>query len=612
MDKETKNTSVTEDEIKKEAIRIVSQERTDWQNAVCFVTEKVAFDIRNLIRQLRRNYWGVFEEPTDPNTGRKKIWIPLTQTIVHSVVKNIDLDTKDINFRAKKTESIGLTQIVRSLVRNSLDRLGEDGTAFGEELDMFEKNLAIDGTAVWKTLEHKENGKTKITTRNVDILNIYIDPTARSIQDAYRFTERSLMTLSEIKSMDWMNTDDVKGYAGFHRSDENLTTATVRSTELADVWEMWGKIPKWLITGKKEDKESGDEIDGRIIVSGLERSGSEQIHLIEKAKDCTKPYEEAWYSRVNNRWYGLGVAEMIMMLQLYLNTIVNIRITRSFVSQLGLFKIRKNAGLTPQMFSKLSANGAILVNNMEDVEQMVMQEASQASYNDENNIVGWAQKVTSAFETVTGESLPASTPATNAVISNRAATSAFELVKEGVGMFLQRWITRQYIPKLMKTVKIGDIVRVSGSIDEMAQVNTNLANMLVKQELIKRLEARKMFDPAEVERVRQSLIEKLGKQGDKFVKLLQTPDMMQFEVQVDITNESVDKGVLAQNLITALQAAPQLQGIIIPQIFDVMGLNIPAQLPVQQPGANGGLNTPASPQGQSGQGQVMDANTMQR
>ena len=83
--------------------------------------------------------------------------------MVNSVVKNIDLDTKDINLRAKKPESVGLTSVARSIIRDSLDGIGqgisEYGTSFGEELDMLERNLAIDGTAVWKTMDAVRNGK---------------------------------------------------------------------------------------------------------------------------------------------------------------------------------------------------------------------------------------------------------------------------------------------------------------------------------------------------------------------------------------------------------------------------------------------------------------------
>src|SRR6185295_8367226 len=116
-------------ELEAQAVSILVREKTLWEQSYAFITEKVAFNMRNLIRQCRKNYWGVFDEPIDNQTGRRKIWPPLTESIVEAVVKNIDLDTKDVNFRAKKPSAVALTHVVRSIVRHGLDELG-----FGELL----------------------------------------------------------------------------------------------------------------------------------------------------------------------------------------------------------------------------------------------------------------------------------------------------------------------------------------------------------------------------------------------------------------------------------------------------------------------------------------------
>jgi len=104
-----------------------------------------------------------------------------------------------------------------------------------------------------------------------------------------------------------------------------------------------------------------------------------------------------------------------MFLQVYQNMIVNMRIVRSTVTQLGLFKIRKGSGVTPEMMKRLAVNGALPVENMQDVEQFVMQEASSASYKDEEVSQTWAERATGAFETVTGEQLPTTTTAIVAI-----------------------------------------------------------------------------------------------------------------------------------------------------------------------------------------------------
>jgi len=108
-----------------------------------------------------------------------------------------------------------------------------------------------------------------------------------------------------------------------------------------------------------------------------------------------------------------------------------------------LFLIRKGAGITPQMLSRLAANGAISVTNLEtDIKQLPMDKSLEAFYDEEQNIYQWAQRYTGATDVINGEPLPASTPATNATIQNNAAKSRFTLAQEGIGMFLQRWLKK--------------------------------------------------------------------------------------------------------------------------------------------------------------------------
>ena len=65
------------------------------------MTESVGFKMREMIRTFRKNYWGVFDEPTDPNTGLEKFWFHLAMKTVEDITKNVDIDTKDINYRVK-------------------------------------------------------------------------------------------------------------------------------------------------------------------------------------------------------------------------------------------------------------------------------------------------------------------------------------------------------------------------------------------------------------------------------------------------------------------------------------------------------------------------------
>jgi len=568
-------------DISDKIITMVDREVSEWQDANVFVTDKIAFHMRNLIKKLRKNFWGIFDKPNDPSAGNKKIWIPLTESVVDTVVKNIDLDTKDINIRAKKADAIHLTSIVRQIVNNSLEEM-----EFGQLLDDLEQTVAIDGTAVWKTIEVVgSDGKKHAKVIPVDLLNFYIDPASENIQES-DIIERSLMTQEEFMSMDgWENKEDVVATTEAHRTDRDLSNSAgnTKSTPLIEVYERWGKIPKDLLTGKESDKDKW--VESHVVVSGIGNGGA--VHLIEENKNTdligrpVKPYEECWYKRVKSRWYGRGVAEKVMWMQLWMNTTVNIRIARARVSQLGLFKVRANSGITQSMLSRLTVNGVVKVKDMGDIEQMIVQEASAASYRDEETAGSWAQRVTSAFESVTGEQLPASTPATNAVLASRGAQSEFVKVKEQVGFFLQRWMTRQILPIIARNIKRDDILRVTGDIRDLQETDKYLVNSLLAKEVQKMNTEGRIFDIDKVRKMQEKMLTKLKSQKDqRFFKLTDKPDFTQYDLKVFITNEEIDKSVLVQNLISVLQtvsAAPDSgldPRMILEQIYDVMGLDV--------------------------------------
>lgn len=589
------------------AVGIVRGEKQRWEVATAFVTDRVSFKMRQLIRIFRKNYYGIFDVPVDQYTGLEKTWYPLTEINVEAVVKNIDLDQKDINFRAKTPEGYEITDITRALVKDKLSKI-----FFGQKLDDFERALAIDGTAVWKTYE--ENGK--LIVKLIDLLNIYIDPTSPSIQEAYRFTERTLLFPEEIRGMTgWINTADIDFNVpeGLPRTDPywmNRATQVNSNVKLWDVYEMWGMIPLSLITGNPNDESK--EVPGHIVVSGIDSPGRERVHLIERNTkvddegNSLKPYEECWYTRVPNRWYGRGIAEKLLTLQIYANIMFNVRINRSRVSQLGLFKMKKGSGVTPQMLARLPSNGVVVLNNLDDLEQMQVQEVGQTSYTDEEVINNISERLTGAFQVATGENLPSSTSATEAAMQASAAKSGFGLVKDTIGGFLERWMDRHALKIIVKEATIGDVVRITADDDKYSEIVERVVMFKAHEALEESFKSGYLPSPQEMQIEIQSATEKL-KKGDLFFKLLKNIIAEQLQTEFYVTNEEMDISVTVQNLMQEAQMMPQYADQAFAMAHDLMGLS-PYKLLQQplgqpmggQPGQPGMIPSPI-PQGQQQQ-----------
>ncbi len=565
------------DEFDLEAIELVKSEVTKYKDGEWFITENVAIAIRPLIRLLRKNYWGVFDELYDKITKKKKTWVPLTRLIVDSTRKLSDIDLKDLTFGALKKRSIGVVSIIRGFVRRWL-RLN----FFGEVLDESILQMCIDGTVVWKTFSVRENGKTVVKRKTVDILNVYLDPTANSIQEAQRFTERSLLSPIDFESMTgWRNTANIKTGDGLHRTEIDMKH--VSSTgDFADAYELWGIIPNRIL---KRDKNAKGVSEGHIVVSGIE-TGDLRVHLIEenknkdKAGNVVKPYEEMRYMKVPNRWAGVGPAEMVMQLQEWINQIVNLRIKKNTNASLGLFKIRAGANVTQQMLSNLVSSGVIKLNDMNDLESLPIMEAGEASYRDEETAKDWAYKVTSTYDIARGETGGQAT-ATASVIEDRNSKTAFTLVIESVGHMLNRWMDRQFLPHVPKMIKEEKEITIFGDFDGIDRMRESVVAHLAMEEL-ERVYKETGYVPTEMQ-MQDAMMRaerELRSQKDVFVDMVEEVLVENVETIASFTNETTDTTITVRNLLdmAGVIEDPEARNDFFTQAMDLMGLEIPESL----------------------------------
>lgn len=591
-------------ELEREAVQIVSNHISKYKDPQVFITENVSFSIRPLVRLLRKNYYGVFDNPVDKQTKRKKIWVPLTMTMCDGVTKNSDIDTKDATFTSTTRNGIASTEITRAIVRRELD-----DTYFGQDLDMAIRTLAIDPTIVWRLTEYKKGGKTHVDRRAIDILNVYIDPSARSLHEV-DFAVRELTTKQEMEEMDgWINVDKVVEQENLSRHDD--IARGIRTTgKMAEVFDFYGMIPEYLITGKKSDK---NKIPGRIVVSGT--GDAHTLHHIErntkkdKNGNSIKPFEEGWYTKLPWSWYGISPAWKVLDMQEYVNTTVNIRVNRNTVAQYGIFKMRQGAGLRQKDFGRLGSNGVIKVKEMDDLEQMQVQEAGAGSYKDEDVAKQWASEVTSAFDVVRGAPSPASATATAQAIEDRNSKSAFLLIKDSIGYFLERVIDHHYLPLVPKMVKENGTVRIYGDIDNIEDLRERVVSYLTSQELEKL-----PFVPSqeEADAVMDSVDRKLRADKDLFIDSIDEILVSTLDTKIQFTNEEMDNAIIARNIIDMMRVVPpEMHKDMVAQVFDLFGLERPrSQVSIPQPQQV--LAAQTEPQGApTAQTEATLANTMQ-
>lgn len=559
-------------------LQIMVQEIQSVDDATVFITDKVGWMMKNIIRKCRKNYYGIFDRNLDPVTGEEKYWVPLTESSVSNFVKAIDFDQKDVAVRPRKDDSVGAARVFRPIMDFWLNQIH-----FGELLDTIEQLFARDGTAVVKSwmCYNPKFGRKVIRSEVVDLLNFFIDPTAKSIQDASWVIERSVMTIDEFKRHDeWENTKEVVGNANIVSPLQRLNNRQGGYVPYVEVYERWGKVDKSLITKKKSDE--GTWVNGVAIASNIFTKPVIHKVMENPFKDCRKPYEEARFEIVDGRWHGRGLAEKLFGPQTYLNAIVNIRKNNSMILQNGLFEIRKGSGITNEMIGRLYAGGAVLVNRLgEDIRQMPIQDYRSSSYADEVKIVEWAEKIVGS-QIQPNSGISASTTATTALVKQQASGDVFNFAQEQMGHFIKRLFQVHYVPLMFDSLKENEVIRITGSVDEIADMDRSYVDMLAEEQVLAYIERTGVVpSKEEIVQAKDSAVMSIGKKlkDMRFVKIMKKVFDTDFDIAVDIDSQEYDKTVMVQQLkellLTVSRALPETNldvNAILKEILDTMGL----------------------------------------
>lgn len=552
-------------EIDKEINKLVSDSISNWENEEVFITDKISFMLRNVIKKCRKNYFGIFNTPKDSATKREKYWVHLTKSLVNAVRNFIDLDTKDIQLSARKPDSIDGARILRHILYSKMSEWN-----FGEKLNEFLLRLPMDGIGYWKVWREGKQIKDYI----VDPLNIYQDPSVEAGE--LPIVERITMPMSDFEKMDYNNKEYIKGEDSFaqFRLDASQRKTRVKH---AILYEYWGEVDKSFITRKSEDKGKIVK-DGHIVIGNGDR-GTHIPLLAEKKK---APYEALASTKVPNRYLGESVCEKLFGIQEYINEIINIRRNSGLVAQNLLWWVRRGSGIKPQHVAALRAGGTIVSKSPDDFQQLDVNDYRPSSYSDEQSLLSWANRALNFSPQVAGKPLPSSMPATIGLLQQQTSENTFSVIKEDVGLFLKRLFENKFIPLLLQTLTDEEMVKITGEPKDLEDLDKLYVDKLVNREIAKLYRKTGIMpEPAIVDAYKTARIRKLAKQDDvRFVKINKRL-LKDVDVEVYVTDESFDKSVVVKqlnDLLLTYSRIAQAQGVQLPvndifrYILDLMGL----------------------------------------
>lgn len=560
-----------------EAIRIIKDEKKNWENGLVYITDDVQMIMKNVVKKARRNYLGIFKNQYDPVTKKQKIFIPFTEWVVENVVKNIDVDTEAIDVMAENNSEMAhlKADTFKLILRKKLDDV-----AFGKTLNRLLRRIGIDGTGFLKA----EKVDKKLLISLVDRLNTIYDQSVEEISNSSGFTERFVFTKPEFDDLGMDNAEYVEGQKNISR-ESSLNGDATSSTEVpyVELFQRYGWLPKFCLTNDENDKNSF--VYCKALISNIDSNPIP--HVIEEVKEDDYPYQDFKFKEVPNRADGRGIPEMLFNIQAYLNEVVGARLNKSRITSLGLFKLTGN--ITPQMFKKLFTTGGIKLDAGSDVEPLDTGRVDQNSYLDEDRAYLWGTRVTGSTN---DDEVAGNRPATNALIEQQSTSKGYNLRIEDIFLDMEKFLKNRVLPIIKEELRNDpkEIIRITGD----PQIFKKLDEILIKNKIEeKKIELyenamnpdgtpMELTPEQEAEYFNEAMSELKNQGKTRFIPLVEELLDEEYDIKVVITDENVNRATMAQmlqNLIGTLVSVGLPVRKPLQQLYDVLGL--PAEAMVE-------------------------------
>ena len=584
-------------------LKQINQEIQDFQSKQIHIVPGLSFNQYDTINQIYFYHNSQYISGAIDDEGEKKYFYNINRNPCKVFSKAIDFDTKNIRLLTAGGQDGSKTWFMeRDLKYWMRDK------QFGKTLNRLFKELPVYGTVVLKVVDG--------TPEFVDLRNFIVEQTADNLQLANYVTEIHKYTPTDFreaaKGMNWKQSDIDEVISLYYDMDD---TSHIR------LYERYGDVKDentgehtyrrtfWADVGVDEYNQMGDLISNH---PGVELGSDEWTERL--------PYWEFHADKTPGRWLGIGVVEELFEPQIAQNQNTNLQNKSSFWAALRIFQTRDGA-VNRNLMTDVR-NGEIM-NVESEITPINMDDRNLAFFNQQDQ--KWMRnrdELTFSYDVVQGERLPAGTPLGSAQLASAQTLSYFEQIQESVAMDVKEMLYEAIIPYFQKSNTSEHTIRLVGK--DLADYIDMHKKDLVNKEIIRQA-IKGNFVDAEGKKVIEIGVMAEAKQN-KELQLTIPKDFyknVKYDVDIDITGESIDTRVRNATLFAALQAIttdptvtqdPVKKGILSmmledggvnpAEIFDaeeVSPEDAMAQAMPEQRGG-GGVSAPAAV-GNTGQGQ---------
>lgn len=526
--------------------------------------------------------------------GREKPFFNIVTAAINIWYRATDIDRKDIRIRAtKKSDEIKAffaTVHLRQWMRKS---------NFGAFLNEWGRSLARYGSSVVKFIE--KDG----------VLYANVVPWNRLIVDAIDFDnnikiEKLYLTPEQLLANPKYDQEQVNNLIlASKKFRETLSGQSQDAlSDYIELYEVHGNMPLSYLTG--DDKDSGTQRQQMHVVSYVESTDKDTFDdfSIYKGKEGEDPYMITHLIKEDGRTLSIGAVEHLFEAQWMQNhTIKNEKDLLDLSTKL-LFQTSDGNFIGRNILSALETGDILIHKENEPLTQLNNSKADITSL--QNFASQWRvleREVTSTPDATRGINPPSGTPLGTTQLLTGQGLSLFELMTENKGLDIEQMLRRKVIPHIKK--KLGHSDEISATlegydlkkIDSMyipteavKRFNQDAVNKVLSLDINKPIEQQSVPSPYQQDIAHQQIQKELAPLGNtryfvpddmKKIKWSEVFKDFEWDCEVEVTNESVDKQATLTTLSSILQTAqnnPELYKLIMSKILDETGIVSPMEI----------------------------------
>jgi len=522
-------------------LREVNKEMQEFRTQPVQVVPGLTFNQYETIKQIFFYYNSKFVTGDVDDEGDKKYFLNIVKNPCKVFSKAIDFDTKNVRLlTAGGGDPIKTWFMERDLKYWMRDQ------QFGKSLNRIFRELPILGTVVLKVVD----GKPYF----VDLRNFVVDQSADSLSEANYIIEKHNLTVGQFrkigKQMGWAQADIDKTIEEFHN---------MKDTSHIRLYERYGELGVLNEDGASTYDHRRlfiadvgvDELDnyGRVTVQHSGVTLSNDPYPVEKLQNL---YWEFHAEKMPGRWLGIGVVESLFEPQVRQNELANLQSKTSYWAALRVFQTRDGA-INRNMMSDVR-NGEI-INVDSEITQIDMSDRNLAFFNQEEQ--KWMRnrdELTFSYDVVQGERLPAGTPLGSAQLAVSQTLSYFEGIQENVALDIKEMLYAVVMPQFQKENTLEHTLRIVGQ--DLDQYIKMIKNEYVFKEVVRiAVEDGKILTKQETEALGLGIEAAIKDEKEKLITIpLGFYKNLKYDLDIDITGESVDTRVRSATLFAMLQA----------------------------------------------------------